>query len=125
MKTLNEQQLVELFNKYQPHFTDPLKLLQVKMIWDPHTFCVGTKHVTFASEHSGLLNEEAMASAPCCTCNMPLSDHTYGVGVFVEVLRPCENKEAGKILQVIKDKYADDGIIGFAFPKGFELIKRS
>lgn len=87
----------------------------VDSIGVPHPFCIGTKHVTYASNNcGGMLGKEAMEAYPCYTCKKPLQDHKEAL--VVECKEDVQNnKELSEYLLKCKPKCEKDGFAGFTF----------
>lgn len=118
----------EMATKYASLMTDPLKFVKIDNAnYKPDVFVVGPKHIAYASNHhGGMLGEETCEAIPCCGCGKPLSAHTYDTVVFIEVTRKCTQAEVQAVLTKEVGKMAgEDGIDGFAFPKGWELIEKT
>lgn len=56
----------------------------------PHPYCIGTKHVAYASEHfAGMLTKDAIVEAErngakCCTCKGKLSHEEHKQALLIE-----------------------------------------
>jgi hypothetical protein len=93
----------------------------------PHPFCIGTKHVAYASEHcNGILGVEAMRSAPCAMqegsyprrmCGLSYDEHTHETVLMLRPLRDMENEDAASVLTLIKPLLEEHKIDGIALLK--------
>jgi hypothetical protein len=96
--------------------------VKVETVTLPHPYCIGPRHVGYASDHGGVLTPEAIeaSGAPCEVkgCRLAYRDHESMLTLFVEVEddRRDLNTHAGlgPWLQSVKD--AELGLEGFAFP---------
>jgi hypothetical protein len=90
-----------------------------------HPFTIGSKHVVHASnKFGGMLGEEAIHnleknSGPSCAhpgCNAYYDDHKTDKGLFLQLLRNLENKEAADTLYQLRLRVLEpEKMAGIAF----------
>ena len=88
----------------------------------PHPYTVGPRHVTYASEHGGMLSPDVIRQGEkankckCAAkgCTIPYDEHTADTVMFLQLKRNGTNEEANAFLKGISDEVAADGIDGFA-----------
>ncbi len=113
----------------QPPKSAVFRLSQVKQVFLPHPYCIGTKHVVVASDHfGGMLTEDTIRDAEkrgakCSTCRrgevLPYDEHESQVALYIEV---PQNRDLNAVsglhayLLSIKEQATKSGIEGFAFP---------
>jgi len=95
----------------------------------PHPYCIGTKHVVYASDHcNGMLGNEAIEAAEkhgarCYMkgCNLRFDEHE--IVLLVHCGLDTEGEEAKKELHdwllSIKDTATENKYAGFVFVKGW------
>ena len=105
----------ELTAKYANKVIDPFKLMKADTVnHKPDIFCIGLKHVAYASDHcGGMLGKEAMEAIPCDSCHEPHSKHTHDTVLVLQLIRHCTGKEATEALRPLEDDLTADGIDGF------------
>lgn len=90
----------------------------------PHPYCIGSKHVVYASDHNGgILSEAAIIAAEkrniyCETCKGKLSYAQHEQALLVAVKSDKELKDVPGLheyLLQIKSMCEADGYAGFAF----------
>lgn len=100
-------------------------LRSIQKISHPHPFCITPRHVAYASDHhGGILDESAIrqSEAPCGVkgCQIEFSEHKTDLSLIIEV---DDNRDLNRVeglieyLKAIKDKLAELGIEGIAFPR--------
>jgi hypothetical protein len=99
--------------------------------FDPHPYVIGTRHVAYASDRfGGLLGDAAIRSAEAtgvkCAmkggCSVSYDQHKSDTAAFVRLKRDLSNKEAAGQLSLLKEKFEEEGIDGFAFIEdGFRI----
>jgi hypothetical protein len=100
-------------------------LQKIEKVSLPHPYCIGTKHVVYASDnYSGRLGEDAIRDAEKhgahCEmkgCNLSYDEHESPLTLFIRV---PQNKDLNTIpglhAYLLAVKEANLGIEGFAFP---------
>lgn len=110
---------IDVLAKYPS--TDKFKVVDVVMV--PHPYCIGTKHVAWASDKfSGILSGDAIRSAEqhfnakCYICDQSYDEHKRAI--LVEVHDDSDlnnNPELKEYLMSIKTMAEADGFAGFCF----------
>lgn len=89
----------------------------------PHPFMIAAGHVSYASDHGGMLTPDIIRSSgiPCAACKQGYDkhDHALLIGCRTEIKDESgkANLELHEYLLRIKDKAAKDGFAGFAFKR--------
>jgi len=93
----------------------------------PHAYCIGPKHVEYASKYRcGVLDEDAIKAAErggakCCTCHGQLAYKQHEIALLVECKAELRgedgntNPELHAYLLQCKPNCEADGYVGFAF----------
>lgn len=119
---------------------DYLDIKEIKGFnFDPHPYMIGTAHVAHASDnYGGMLGENAIhdleaTRGPSCywkgengdrgkRCRVPYSEHKHDNVAVMELKRDLTNKEAYDALVLLKEKFIEENIEGFAFLEhGFSI----
>lgn len=101
----------------------------------PHPFVIGHRHMAYASEHGGILGEDACRSADCAYgtlpghhrqhdhCSVPFDQHTCEYGLLVQCLPGCGPEQFKEILQLpeVQELMKQYQIQGVAFQSAAEL----
>ncbi len=120
------QSLVKLEDLPQPPTGVTFHLKKVDKITLPHPYVIGQKHVVYASDHGGVLDEHnirgaELAGASCCQCHRPMSEHETMITLFI-VVPAAQQHDLNSVpglhnyLYTNKPAFAQAGIQGFAFP---------
>lgn len=114
----------KMTEKYKSKIQDPFVLMKVDTAnHKPDMFCIGPKHVGYASDRGGMLGEEAMSAFPCCSCHQSYSTHTHDTIMFLKLSRNATQKESRDALTPLQDEIEKDGIDGFVFvDNGFTFL---
>jgi hypothetical protein len=93
----------------------------------PHPYCIGARHVAYASDHfGGVLSAAAIEEAErrgitCCICKGKLSFKEHERALLVECKTEIKgedgkaNSELHEFLLSVKEQVEKDGYAGFAF----------
>jgi hypothetical protein len=105
------------------------RIVKVANHTTPHPFVIGPRHVAYASDHRGGILDEAAISAsgvPCQAhgCRLPFEKHITETGAHVEITRRVREAELAGWLTSLKPWAERNGIDGFAFVRGYDLIER-
>lgn len=95
----------------------------------PHLYCIGPKHVGYASDNwAGMLGEGTIEEAEkegiyCCTCKGDLKYKEHKIALLVKCLKSfdakSDKKECEDYLKSITDMCEKDKYAGFSFLQGF------
>jgi len=114
----------------QPPDGASFRFSRVTTLFDPHPYCIGSRHVVHASDHHhGMLDEYAIesaekAGAKCCTkgCRLPYSEHRSQLAAVIVVPNNKRTDDLNNLpglvpyLCSVKADAEAAGVEGFLFP---------
>lgn len=121
-----------LFRPYLASKFRPRKVISYNH--KPHPFVIGQQHMNYASQHGGVLGEDACRSSPCAyhtlpgrnfhdRCNVPFDQHTCEYGLLVQCLPGYGPEQFKEILQQpeVQELMKQYELQGVAFQPAAEL----
>jgi len=117
----------EIFNLIPKPDGVVFSLLKVDKVTTPHPYCLGVRHVSFASDrYCGRLSEECIREGKkegihCMVggCNLSFDEHVIDTILFIKVPQNKDLNNVGGLhdyLLKINDEAQKLGITGYAFP---------